>query len=42
MKFLIGPDGQAIMEEQGQPPIVPAVAGAGKENLPASLQVPVE
>ncbi len=27
VKFLLGPDGQAIMEAQGQPPIVPPVAG---------------
>ncbi|MBL7064257.1 MAG: extracellular solute-binding protein, partial [Anaerolineae bacterium] len=27
VKFLLGPEGQAIMEEQGQPPIVPPVAG---------------
>ena len=38
VKFLIGPDGQAIMEQQGQPPIVPPVAG-DKEALPAVLQL---
>lgn len=38
VKFLIGPEGQAIMEECGQPPIVPPVASTGKEKLPASLQ----
>ncbi len=27
VKFLLGPEGQAIMEMQGQPPIVPPVAG---------------
>jgi molybdate/tungstate transport system substrate-binding protein len=27
VKFLLGPEGQAIMEGQGQPPIVPPVAG---------------
>jgi len=27
VKFLLGPEGQAIMEAQGQPPIVPPVAG---------------
>jgi len=37
VKFLIGPEGQAIMEAQGQPPIVPAVVTTGKERLPASL-----
>ena len=38
VKFLIGPDGQAIMEQQGQPPIVPPVAG-DKEAPPAVLQL---
>ena len=38
VKFLIGPDGQAVMEAQGQPPIVPPVAG-DKEALPAVLQL---
>ncbi len=37
VKFLIGPDGQAIMEKQGQPPIVPAVA-VDKSVVPAELQ----
>jgi molybdate/tungstate transport system substrate-binding protein len=27
VKFLLGPEGQAIMEAQGQPPIIPPVAG---------------
>lgn len=37
VKFLIGPEGQAIMEEQGQPPIVPPVAD-DRNALPAVLQ----
>jgi len=37
VKFLIGPEGQAIMEQQGQPPLVPPVARSGKEKVPASL-----
>ncbi len=37
VEFLLGPEGQAIMEAQGQPPIVPAVA-EDKEALPAALQ----
>jgi len=40
--FLIGPEGQAIMEQQGQPPIVPPVASTGKEKLPASLRALVK
>ena len=42
VKFLIGPEGQAIMEQQGQPPIVPPVASTGKEKLPASLRAIVK
>jgi len=38
VKFLLGPEGQTIMEKMGQPPIVPAVASTGKEKLPASLR----
>jgi molybdate/tungstate transport system substrate-binding protein len=41
IKFLLGPEGQAIMEEQGQPPIVPPVAG-DKGALPSALQTLVE
>jgi len=37
VKFLVGPEGQAIMEQQGQPPIVPPVASDG-EALPSALQ----
>ena len=36
--FLISPEGQAIMEQQGQPPIVPPFACTGRDKLPASLQ----
>lgn len=36
VKFLLGPEGQAIMEQQGQPPIVPPVAD-DKDALPAEL-----
>ncbi len=35
--FLLGPDGQAIMQAAGQPPLVPPVAN-DKNALPASLQ----
>jgi molybdate/tungstate transport system substrate-binding protein len=38
VKFLLGPEGQAIMEAQGQPPVVPAVASTGKDKLPRTLQ----
>ncbi len=38
VKFLIGPEGQVIMEAQGQPPIVPAMASTGKDKLPGALQ----
>jgi molybdate/tungstate transport system substrate-binding protein len=41
VKFLLGPDGQAIMEAQGQPPIVPPVSG-DVDALPADLQAMVE
>ena len=41
VKFLLGPEGQAIMEEAGQPPIVPPVA-VDKETLPVELQTLVE
>ncbi|MGC9398191.1 MAG: tungstate ABC transporter substrate-binding protein WtpA [Anaerolineae bacterium] len=37
VKFLLGSEGQAIMEKQGQPPIVPAVAD-DKSALPAALR----
>jgi len=37
VKFLLGPEGQAIMEQQGQPPIVPPVAD-DKDALPAELE----
>ncbi len=39
--FLLGPDGQAIMEGQGQPSIVPAVS-ANVKNLPDQLKDMVE
>ena len=38
VEFLLGPEGQAVMDGQGQPPIVPAVASTGKDVLPAELQ----
>jgi len=41
VKFLLGPEGQAIMEAQGQPPIVPPVAG-DRDALPAALRALVE
>jgi molybdate/tungstate transport system substrate-binding protein len=41
VKFLLGPDGQAIMEQQGQPPIVPPVAG-DVGAVPTELQEMVE
>lgn len=37
VKFLIGPEGQAIMERMGQPPIVPPTTG-DRGALPAALQ----
>jgi molybdate/tungstate transport system substrate-binding protein len=41
VKFLIGTEGQTIMEGQGQPPIVPPVAG-DKGMLPTELKSLVE
>jgi molybdate/tungstate transport system substrate-binding protein len=41
VKFLLGPEGQAVMEEQGQPPIVPPVAD-DKDALPEALQALVQ
>lgn len=41
VKFLIGPEGQAIMEAQGQPPIAPPVADR-KDVLPTPLQTLVK
>ena len=41
VKFLIGPEGQAIMEQQGQPPVVPPVTG-DVDAVPAALQSLVE
>ena len=41
IQFLLGPEGQAIMKECGQPPIVPPVAG-DREALPAALRLLVE
>jgi len=41
VKFLLGPEGQAIMEEHGQPPIVPPVAD-NKDALPTALQTLVK
>ena len=41
VKFLLGPEGQAIMEQQGQPPIVPPIAD-NRDALPAALQPLVE
>ena len=37
VKFLISPEGQAIMERMGQPPIVPPTTG-DRDALPAALQ----
>jgi len=37
VKFLLGPEGQAIMAEQGQPPIVPPVA-VDVEAVPEALK----
>jgi len=41
VKFLLGPEGPAIMEMQGQPPIVPPVAG-DRDALPSALRPLVE
>ena len=41
VEFLLGPEGQAIMASQGQPPIVPAVS-AQEEALPDALVSYVE
>lgn len=41
VKFLLGPEGQQIMEERGQPPIVPPVTD-NKGVLPSALQALVE
>ncbi len=41
VKFLIGPEGQAIMEQQGQPPIVPPVASE-RDAFPFALQALVK
>ncbi len=41
VEFLLGPEGQAIMEAQGQPPIVPAVS-PDVDQLPDALQDQVE
>lgn len=41
VQFLLGPEGQAIMEEQGQPPIVPAVS-ANMDKLPGKIKDMVE
>jgi molybdate/tungstate transport system substrate-binding protein len=37
VKFLLGPEGQAIMEAQGQPPIVPATTG-DMDAVPSELK----
>jgi len=37
VKFLLGPEGRAILEAQGQPPVVPPVA-SDREALPSELQ----
>jgi molybdate/tungstate transport system substrate-binding protein len=37
VKFLLGPEGQAVMEGQGQPPIVPPVA-VDRDAVPKALQ----
>jgi len=41
IKFVLGPEGQAIMEAQGQPSIVPPVA-TSKDDLPAELEAMLE
>jgi len=37
VRFLVGPEGQAIMEQMGQPPIVPPVAD-DRDAIPSALQ----
>jgi molybdate/tungstate transport system substrate-binding protein len=37
IKFVLGPEGQAIFTKQGQPPLAPAVATDPKA-VPAALQ----
>ncbi len=37
VEFLLGPQGQAIMAENGQPPVVPAIA-SNRDMLPAELK----
>lgn len=41
VEFLLGPEGQAVMEEQGQPPIVPPVS-TNVDSLPESIKRMVE
>jgi len=41
VKFLLGPEGQEIMEQHGQPPIVPPVAD-DRDALPPELQAVVQ
>jgi molybdate/tungstate transport system substrate-binding protein len=41
VKFLLGPEGQSIMEACGQPPIVPAIA-SDRDKLPEELKVFVQ
>ena len=38
LEFLLGPQGQRILEECGQPPLVPPVASSGWEELPAGVR----
>ena len=38
VRFLLGPQGQEILNEAGQPPIVPAVVASGADALPAQLK----
>ncbi len=37
VRFLLGPQGQAIMAACGQPPIVPPVVSTGRDKLPPAL-----
>jgi len=37
LEFVLGPEGQAILEECGQPPVVPAVVATGEDALPEEL-----